>query len=208
MTEQFGRLRLVRVLPDRTADKHILGLWLCECGNETTVAMSRVRNGYTKSCGCLIPETSRMRQKHGMRGSPEYRSWQAMKSRCLDPNSKDYPRWGGIGITVCDEWIASFESFYAHIGTRPDGTTLDRKDNRLGYEPSNVRWATDTEQARNRRDTYQWHIKGLSFETHSEAAQHFGVSEHTIWRWVNGQFDARRGTFTQPREDCHVVSRY
>jgi len=206
MSERYGKLSLVEVLPERTADKHVVGLWKCDCGNETRVAMSRVRHGYTRSCGCLVGENSP--RKHGMRYSPEYSSWQSMKARCLDSGNKDYPRWGGRGVTVCDEWVNSFENFFAHIGSRPPGTSLDRIDGSKGYEPGNVRWATPRVQARNRRGAFRWHIKGKTFESHSEAAVHFQVSDYTVWRWVNGQMDKRRGTFTPPREDCHVEPRY
>lgn len=203
------RLTLIKASVGRTADKHIVGLYRCACGKEVEVAQSRVRNGYTKSCGCLARDASSKKSTtHGMRNSPEYSSWQAMKARCLDPGNKDYPRWGGRGITICREWIDSFEAFYAYLGPRPKGTTLDRIDNRRGYEPGNVRWATRTVQQRNRRGSYRWHIKGRVFESHGAAAQFFKVSEHTIWRWVNGQFDRRRNTFTPAREDCHVTSRY
>jgi hypothetical protein len=202
-----SRLTLIQKLDERTADKHILGLYRCACGGTLKVAMSRVRNGYTKSCGCISREAE-AQKKHGMRNSPEYSSWQAMKGRCLDTGHKDYPRWGGRGVTVCHEWIASFEAFFAHVGPRPSGTTLDRIDGTKNYEPGNVRWATPTDQARNRRGAFTWHVKGAEFPSHGEAAKHFGVSEHTIWRWVNGQIDKRRGRFTPPREDCHVVPRY
>jgi hypothetical protein len=203
------RLTLVQPRVGRTADKHIVGLYRCTCGAEVRVAQSRVRNGYTKSCGCLVREISSWQSRtHGMRGTPEYSSWQSMKGRCLDPNNKDFPRWGGRGVTVFQDWIESFEAFYDHVGPRPKGTSLDRIDNRRGYEPGNVRWATPTQQQRNRRGAYRWHIKGQVFESHTAAAEFFKVSEHTIWRWVNGQFDRRRNTFSQAREDCHVTSRY
>jgi hypothetical protein len=206
---RFGRLTLLRVLPDRSADKHIRGLWRCDCGTEKAIAMTRVRNGRSKSCGCLSPEISRViNRKHGMKESPEYSSWQAMKWRCLDPDNKDYPRWGGRGVTVCEEWIASFEAFYAHIGPRPKGTTLDRIDGRLGYEKGNVRWATAAEQARNRTNSFAWTVKGLSFDSAQAAANHFGVSDMTIHRWVHGGFDRRRNSRIAPKEGCHAVPRY
>lgn len=202
-----SRLSLIRKLDERTADKHVLGMYQCSCGGTLKAAMSRVRNGYTKSCGCIGKEAE-AQTKHGKRYSREYGSWQAMKARCLDPRNKDYPRWGGRGITICQEWIESFEAFFAHTGPRPAGTTLDRIDGTKNYEPGNVRWATATDQARNRRGAFTWHVRGVEFPSHGEAAKHFGVSEHTIWRWVNGQMDKRRGRFAPPREDCHVVSRY
>lgn len=153
MVETYGRLTLISVLPERSADKHKVGLWKCECGREKAVALTRVRNGTTRSCGCLSAENaSEINSTHGMRGSPEYSSWQAMKARCHSPSNKDYPRWGGVGIKVCDEWRNSFQAFYDHVGPRPNGTTLDRIDANEGYEPGNVRWATPLEQSRNRRD--------------------------------------------------------
>ena len=145
------RLTIIKQNVGRTADKHIIGLYRCACGAEVRVAQSRVRNGYTKSCGCLAREESSRRAKtHGMKGSPEYRSWAAILNRCRNERSKDYPRYGGAGIDVCDEWAKSFEAFYSHVGPRPSGTTIDRINGAQGYEPGNVRWATNTEQARNK----------------------------------------------------------
>lgn len=191
--QTFGRLTLVRILDQRAPDKHILGLWRCECGTETSVAISRVKNGYAKSCGCLGPELSRVRaRKHGMRDSKEYSSWGAMKSRCLDPANKDYPRWGGKGVTICAEWVESFEVFFAHIGPRPPGTTLDRIDNTKNYEPGNVRWASSSEQAANRSDSWRVHIAGNTYDSVDHAARALAVSGTTIIRWCDGYVDPRR----------------
>jgi hypothetical protein len=75
-----------------------------------------------------------------------------MKQRCLDNNASNYPRYGGRGIKVCAEWL-TFANFYADMGQRPDGLTLDRIDNDGNYAPGNVRWATASEQRANRRDS-------------------------------------------------------
>lgn len=83
--------------------------------------------------------------------SPTYRSWAMMKNRCLNPNAMDFAYYGGRGIRVCRSWL-KFKNFLADMGSRPDGTTLDRKNNNKGYTPKNCRWATKQEQSRNRRD--------------------------------------------------------
>lgn len=82
--------------------------------------------------------------------SPTYMSWSSMLKRCSNPSSKDYKSYGGRGVTVCDRWH-SFDNFLADMGEKPIGLSIDRRDNDRGYEPGNCRWATTTEQNRNRR---------------------------------------------------------
>jgi hypothetical protein len=88
----------------------------------------------------------------GGRIAVEHKCWASMKARCLNPSALNFKHYGGRGITVCDEWVDDYEAFLAHVGRRPSSQhSLDRVDNERGYEPGNVRWATKTEQARNRR---------------------------------------------------------
>jgi hypothetical protein len=91
-------------------------------------------------------------RSHGMHGTPTYKSWVRMKQRCLDVNSRDFQSYGAKGIKVCERWM-KFENFYADMGERRDGLTLERKDNRIGYEPDNCIWGSRREQSVNRSIT-------------------------------------------------------
>ena len=190
----------------RTADGHKLGLFNCACGQQARVAISRVKHGYTRSCGCLTRE-AKPNITHGHRYSKTYSSWGSAKDRATNPESKDFHRYGAVGIGFADRW-QSFENFLADMGERPAGTTLDRIDGTKGYQPGNCRWATAEEQARNKKTSYVWHIKGLAFESIYAAAAHFNVSAQSIFRWVRGSTDHRRGTYTPPRDDCYAIHRY
>jgi len=134
---------------------------VCECGKESVVSSDNLRRGKIRSCGCF-------RLGHvvalGITSHPEYKTWSAMKNRCFNVNNPGYKWYGGRGITVCDRWLA-FESFCADMGPKPEGLTLDRTDNDGNYEPTNCRWATREQQARNQsiRSTNKTGIKGVSW---------------------------------------------
>jgi hypothetical protein len=121
---------------------------VCDCGVQRINLGSLLRNGDAKSCGDCGGLAN---LQHGMTGSREYRSWLGMRARCFDPGHRAYERYGARGISVCEEWANSFAAFYADMGKRPEGCSLDRIDNDDGYRPGNVRWATSFQQAQNRR---------------------------------------------------------
>ena len=127
----------------------------CVCGREFVADAWKVRSGHTKSCGCLKPSLiGSSRKKHGQSRpqTTEYRAWSLMKNRCLNPNDRRYSDYGGRGISVCQEWIDSFEAFFSHVGRRPGkGFSIDRINNDGNYEPGNVRWATPKQQRNNQR---------------------------------------------------------
>lgn len=123
----------------------------CECGKQTIAVFSRVKSGETKSCGCLREERKiKAKTTHGMSNSPTYETWASMKARCNNQNAANYYNYGGKGIRVCDRWNNSFESFVEDMGERPIGSSIDRINPFGNYEPTNCRWATPKQQARNR----------------------------------------------------------
>jgi hypothetical protein len=118
---------------------------------------------------------------------PLYPTWRAMKTRCLNPRHHNFARYGGRGITLCERWKDSFESFLADVGERPSPDhQLDRIDNNRGYEPGNVRWATRVQQAANRRDNVFLEAFGQRLLV-KEWSRLTGVDAHTI------RFRLRRG---------------
>ena len=148
----FGRLT---VLQYHSTNKYGKALWLCqcECGQRKIVIGENLNAGRTQSCGCYNRERSiEANTIHGMTGTRLYECWLGMKKRCDDVNNKEYPNYGGRGIAYCKEW-AEFEPFknWALNNGYSDKLTLDRIDVDKEYSPSNCRWSTWGEQAKNKR---------------------------------------------------------
>lgn len=162
----FGRLMVL----ERSENGGKEPRWLCACicGRKKVVFGSSLKSGQTRSCGCIAREVTRARSiTHGMFGSPEWRAWASMRSRCLVPTNRNYANYGGRGITVCVRWRDSFEAFYRDMGPRPSPHhQIDRINNNAGYEPNNCRWATRAENQRNRRTTVRY--GGLTLREISE----------------------------------------
>jgi len=150
---------------------------VCECGTEKAVKHIHLAGGKTHSCGCSWTS-------HGMSGSSEYRVWDAMVRRCHNPSHHAFKHYGARGIKVCDKW-KTFGGYFEDMGNRPHGLSLERIDNSLGYFKENCKWATATEQARNRRTTKLDEIKVVQIKRMLEN----GVTQSAI----AAQFDVTRG---------------
>lgn len=145
---RFGRLTVER---DRQRGEAKL-VCRCDCGASTNALFGNLRKGHTTSCGCAFRDAI---TTHGMAGSATrnrtYVAWQNMIARCYGRNPRYVADYSGRGITVCEQWRASFEAFLADMGEAPAGLTLDRIDNDGNYEPGNCRWADRKTQKHNQR---------------------------------------------------------
>ena len=162
----------------------------CECGKVKTVRGQSLKQG-TKSCGCL----NKGGIKHGMYGTPTYRSWQSMKTRCENPKVKEYRYYGDRGITVCSRWRESFQNFFADMGERPVGTTIGRIDNNGNYNPINCRWMDIVEQSNNKSSSVRIKIGTITC-TMSEWSKIIGISQITIKSRLLRGWDPQRAVLT------------
>lgn len=204
---RFGRLIVLANTHERRAGQ-LLWQVRCDCGTVKSVSGQNLRRGEIVSCGCYVRELAKARMtrvntKHGKTYTPAWFTWSSMLSRCSNPESRSYPGYGGRGITVCARW-SSFENFALDMGERPDGMTIERIDNDKGYEPGNCRWATMTEQNRNKRDTRKLTFDGRTMSTADMGACHGYQPHHSHLsprRWLvhrKGAYHAYQGARHRP----------
>ena len=184
--QRFGRLTVI----EAAGMRHRCIQWKCrcECGNIVVIDGTSLRRGRSKSCGCLSKELFIERNTtHNMTGTPIHHTWSDMKQRCTNPKHNSYSRYGGRGITVCDEWLNSFQTFYDYVSKLEhfgeEGYSIDRIDNNGNYEPGNIRWATDAQQRHNQRSNVFVEYKGEKMVL-AEAARRSGICYMTLSRRI------------------------
>lgn len=180
--QRFVRLVVMYRAENTTGGK---AQWFCacDCGQSAVVSTDKLRRNNTRSCGCLKRElaAANMRRlvfRHGLGRTRSYGTWGNMMERCFDQRDGKYRDYGARGITVCERW-RNFENFYADMGERPKGLTIERIANDGNYEPGNCRWATPKEQANNTRRNRRISFGGETL-TLTEWSQRLGISPSTL----------------------------
>lgn len=195
----FGRLTVIERAEN---DKLGNAKWLCKCDcGKTTVVLGRsLREGKTRSCGCMLSEASKERMtklltKHGMSASKLYRVYMSMIERCEKPSCSEFHRYGGRGIMVCDEWKNNRNSFFkwALSNGYKEGLQIDRINNDGNYEPSNCRWVLPIDNARNTSKCIKVIAincetgEEMLFRSINEAVEQTGICYSTIKRFLAGK---------------------
>lgn len=189
--KRYGRLVVIKLdhvqkLP--SGKNEMFYLCKCDCGKSKVIRASSLRNGYTQSCGCYMKEMLSKRQSvHNMSKSTLYKAWCNMKARCFNTRRKDYCDYGGRGITMCEEWkdFEVFKEWAMKNGFKEEKVkgknilSLDRVDVNGNYCPDNCRWATDKEQANNKRNTRRFYYKGKNL-TAREWSDLLGINYGTL----------------------------
>lgn len=192
--EKHGRLEIISF--DRRNGKRYYWNCLCSCGTIKSIRYDSLKANVIKSCGCLNKELiSKRTRTHGYTANSEilseYSCWNHIIQRCTNPNNVSYYRYGGRGITICDEWRNSFEEFFKYVGIKPGKEySIDRINNNGNYEPGNVKWSTSLEQNNN----LSTNKKVINIETGEEystinfAAKSIGMNPETLRQQLNGKF--------------------
>lgn len=169
---------------------------ICDCGNEDVTRLTHMRQGLSKSCGCIRKENL---TSHGMYNKRIYQSWADMKTRCLNVNNKFYERYGGRGISVCDEWL-KFEPFYkwSMENGYQDNLTIERNDNDGNYCPENCSWITQHMQTQNRNQSRFITYNGMT-KNITQWSKYLGISRETLYYRLSHGWNVSRA-FNAPSQ--------
>ena len=186
--QKFNRLTVIDEAPSKRKPSGSIAIYWkcrCECGNEKIIEAANLKNNHSISCGCYKKEKISTINGLSKQYKMLYKIYYAMKRRCYNNKYISYANYGGRGIKVCDRWLESFENFLEDMkDTYQEGLSIDRINNDGNYEPSNCKWSTAKEQARNRRDNKLTLEKvneiRNSYLTQKELAKIYNISVSTI----------------------------
>lgn len=194
---KFGLLSVVKFM-DIISGRSIYEC-KCDCGSVISVKAKYLLNGDTKSCGCLkiikCSENGKKRTTHGLTKHPLFKVWSSMKDRCLNKDCHAYSDYGGRGIMVEESWM-DFQTFFNDVSpTYRSGLELDRYPNNDGnYASNNFRWATPTENKRNKRNTLYLTIDGLT-KAASQWASEMGINRASVWCRIKRGLSGKEALF-------------
>lgn len=170
--EKYNRLTIIDYIP-KEERKNVQYNYLCkcDCGNIIPASINRLKNGHTKSCGCLKDEVKQnigsLNRKYKISNKRLYSIYKVMTRRCLDSTDMRYKDYGGRGITICDEWMGEkgFDNFceWSISNGYKENLTIDRINVDGNYEPNNCRWITNKEQQNNRRNCHYIEYDGKTY---------------------------------------------
>lgn len=176
----------------------------CVCGNITISSISALRNGKTRSCGCLQREMAKIyggsNRTHGLSKNRVYQIWAGIKKRCRNKKAQKYHLYGGRGILMDDRWLNSFDEFFKDMGLPPSNKhSIERIDSNGNYTPSNCKWATQREQCNNTSRNRFLSIKGEKI-TLTNAARMFNIPEHRLRGRLNRGWSVDQAVSLKLRE--------
>lgn len=186
-----------------TPSDHPKLLWFveCHCGNVFVAIGSNIKNGNTKSCGCIGRQRmTLLRQSHALSYSREHRIWSGIKTRCYNSRSRNYVRYGGRGIRMCERWRHSFEHFFADMGEAPSAVhSIERRNNNGDYTPENCYWGTRLIQSNNRRNNV-FLTFGNKTQSIADWARETGLSYATLQQRIYKEWDVADALTVPPQK--------
>lgn len=195
---RFTKLLVVAAAPNT---KSGASAWwcVCDCGKAAVYARSTdLRRGDSQSCGCTTGALiSAANTTHGMSRTRVYKCWRAMHDRCYNSNTENYHLYGARGIRVCKRWF-SFPAFYADMGDRGMGLSLERRNNMRGYSPSNCYWATHAQQQVNKRNNRMLVFNGER-KALAQWAQQYSQPPLRVWQRLDRGWSVERALTTPLR---------
>lgn len=200
----FGELTVIENLGQLKNDPHFHSKVKCSCGNEFVTRDTFLICGKKTCCPqCSIEK----KQTHGLSDTPIFYVWQGIRDRCTNPKNKQYKNYGGRGISVCEEWMNSSDAFieWAIQNGYEEGLQLGRININGNYEPSNCKFVTQLENARNKRNIIHIHFEGKLL-TISEVAEITGLREELIYQRIHrGNWSEYDATHTIPDSKCFTT---